>query len=94
MLILSRRPGELIRIGGQVTVKVLTIRGGQVRLGVAAPKVVPVDREEIHQRKKRAEPTSGEQGSQSSRDVNPNARAATKAGYDHRQKQDPNSVEV
>jgi carbon storage regulator len=50
MLILSRRERESLQIGDDVTVTVLSVRGGQVRLGVAAPKHIPVHREEIYQR--------------------------------------------
>jgi carbon storage regulator len=50
MLILTRRIAETIIIGDDVTVTVLGIRGHQVRLGINAPKEVPVNREEIHQR--------------------------------------------
>jgi carbon storage regulator len=47
MLILSRRVGESLNIGDDVKVTVLEIRGGQVRIGVSAPKHIQVDREEI-----------------------------------------------
>lgn len=50
MLILTRRIGETLMIGDDVTVTVLDIRNGQVRIGVDAPKEIPVHREEIHQR--------------------------------------------
>jgi carbon storage regulator len=50
MLILTRRIGENLRIGEDVTVTVLGVKGNQVRLGVAAPKSVAVHREEIFQR--------------------------------------------
>jgi len=50
MLILSRRPGESVKIGDEVTVKVLGIRGVQVRLGFEAPQDVAVHREEIYLR--------------------------------------------
>jgi carbon storage regulator len=51
MLILTRRIGETLMIGSEVTVTVLGIKGNQVRIGVGAPKDVAVDREEIYQRK-------------------------------------------
>lgn len=53
MLILTRRIGETINIGNDIEVTVLGIRGNQARIGVNAPKDVPVHREEIHERIKR-----------------------------------------
>ena len=53
MLILTRRAGETIRIGGDVEVTVIAINASHVRIGVKAPKDVIVDREEIALRKKR-----------------------------------------
>jgi carbon storage regulator len=50
MLILTRRPGESIMIADDVTVTVLGIRNSQVRIGIAAPKSVPVHREEVYER--------------------------------------------
>ena len=47
MLILTRRIGETVVIGDEVTVTVLRVKGNQVRLGVNAPKSVSVQREEI-----------------------------------------------
>ena len=55
MLILTRRIGETIMIGEEVTVTVLGVKGNQVRLGVSAPKTIPVHREEIYIRIKREE---------------------------------------
>jgi carbon storage regulator len=50
MLILTRRVGETLMIGGDVTVTVLGVRGSQVRIGVSAPRDVAVHREEIYER--------------------------------------------
>ncbi len=50
MLILTRRIGETLMVGDDVTVTVLGVKGNQVRLGVNAPKDVAVHREEIYQR--------------------------------------------
>ena len=55
MLVLSRREGERIIIGADISVRVVSILGGRVKLGVAAPKNVPVNREEIELRIKRQE---------------------------------------
>ena len=53
MLILTRRVGESVVIGEDVTVTVLGVKGNQVRIGINAPKSVPVHREEIYERIKR-----------------------------------------
>ena len=50
MLILTRRLGESLVIGNDVTVTVLGVKGNQVRIGIKAPKDVEVHREEIHNR--------------------------------------------
>ncbi len=55
MLILTRRVGETVMIGNDVTVTVLGVKGNQVRIGVNAPRDVAVHREEIYERIKREE---------------------------------------
>jgi carbon storage regulator len=53
MLILTRRPGESLRIGDDVEVTVMAVNGSQVRIGIKAPRNIAVDREEIAERKQR-----------------------------------------
>ena len=63
MLILTRRVGETLMIGDEVTVTVLGVKGNQVRIGVNAPRDVTVHREEIYERIKQeqlAEQTADE----------------------------------
>jgi carbon storage regulator len=59
MLILTRRVGETVMIGNDVTVTVLGVKGNQVRVGVNAPRDVAVHREEIFERIKREEQDGG-----------------------------------
>jgi carbon storage regulator len=61
MLILTRRVGETLMVGDEVSVTVLGVKGNQVRLGVNAPKDVAVHREEIYERiKKEQDPVEND----------------------------------
>jgi carbon storage regulator len=50
VLVLTRRLGEKLIIGGNVTVTILGVKGNQIRIGIDAPRDITVNREEIHQR--------------------------------------------
>jgi carbon storage regulator len=74
VLILTRRVGETVMIGDDVTVTVLGVKGNQVRVGINAPKNVAVHREEIFERIKR-EQQDESGGSANSPDINGNVAA-------------------
>jgi carbon storage regulator len=58
MLILTRRADEVIRVGDDIRIKVLGFKGGQIRLGIDAPRGIPVHREEIWLRIEQDSPKS------------------------------------
>ena len=59
MLILTRRAGETVMIGSDITITVLGVKGNQVRIGINAPKDVAVHREEIYERIKSEQALEG-----------------------------------
>ncbi len=59
MLILTRRVGETVIIGDEISVTVLDVKGNQVRLGINAPKTVTVHREEVSERIRREREDGG-----------------------------------
>ena len=78
MLILTRRVGETVMIGNDVTVTVLGVKGNQVRIGVNAPRDIAVHREEIYERIKREEQGGGSSARPTTTGLNGNGN-----GVDH-----------
>jgi carbon storage regulator len=79
MLILTRRVGETVMIGNDVTVTILGVKGNQVRVGVNAPRDVAVHREEIFERIKREEQDGG--GAATTASARPAAPRSNGNGY-------------
>ena len=79
MLVLGRRTGENIRIGDDIKVIVLEVRGGQIKLGIEAPLDVQVHREEIYERiqrqKRRAAGTTPDDLREAARLLRQNGRS-------------------
>lgn len=60
MLILTRRAHEVIRVGDDIKIYVVELKGGQIRLGIDAPKGIPVHREEVWLRIQQESPKTAE----------------------------------
>jgi len=88
MLILTRRAGESIVVGDEVTITVLEMRGGQVKLGIDAPKEVAVHREEIYQRIAGHPPQTGVSAPSKNRDADSGNGAGNGEIDDHERMRD------
>jgi carbon storage regulator len=81
MLILTRRVGETVMIGEDITVTVLGVKGNQVRVGVNAPRNVAVHREEIFERIKREEAGEAAEGDDGASDGDSSGPAAMTGAF-------------
>lgn len=79
MLILTRRVGETLMIGDEVTVTVLGVKGNQVRIGVNAPKEVAVHREEIYDRIRKEQDGDGKSASPEGKEANSDRELAVES---------------
>jgi carbon storage regulator len=84
MLILTRRVGETLKVGNDVDVTVLGVKGNQIRIGIKAPKHVAVHREEIFDRIQReaqlAQRTDGSKGSPANDELQPGEATLNSTG--------------
>ena len=92
MLILTRRVGETLMIGDEVSVTVLGVKGNQVRIGVNAPKDVTVHREEIYERIRRER--SGEQADVGQESIEGAAPGAAQGSMQQQQRQPELAEEI
>lgn len=81
MLILARNIGETLNIGDDVTVKVLGVKGSQVRIGVNAPKDTSVHREEIYKRIHQQDPVEGKDDGKDLRGIITTLRIKNNFGF-------------
>ncbi len=77
MLVLSRKKNESIVINNDITIVVVEIRGDKVRLGIEAPKEVPVHRREVYDAIKRSEQANSEQSNSQQGSSEPGTAGAT-----------------
>ena len=79
MLVLTRKPGQSIMIGDQIEVTVLSVTGEKVRVGITAPKDVPIYRDEVHERIE-SERSEGADAEEDEDEVDAEARPAEVTG--------------
>ena len=86
MLILTRRVGETLKVGNDVDVTVLGVKGNQIRIGIKAPKTVAVHREEIFERIQReaelAARSNQSKSASPSKDASTDAAATAEAAFE------------